>query len=417
MIHLYNMYKYCKTRRMRLPSIRPTPFAWLWASTTSGALAEGISLSVLPLLISTLTRDPVLVSTLQVAAAIPWLVFGLQAGALADRWNRARVLLLSDLARAVVAALLAVTVLVDMVSIAVLLGFAFLSSIATVMYSSADGALLPSLVSSQELTQANSRLKTGTTVTGNIIGPSLGSTLFALGHAVPVLTQAASFASSVAFLRGLPRPVETPEPSGLQLRHEIAEGLAHVRRDRTLLTLAGTSTLGGIATWMLMAILVLYSLEVLNAASAAYGILFTAYAAGSLAGAALTGRIAAQLNTRTSMTVAALLCGTSLFIMAATSSFVVAATAMALLGFAAMVLGIIAVSERQRRVPDHLLGRVSGVFNVLNVGTAPIAAPISGLIASHWGLPTAITVCGATFCLAALLINTGLKTPHPEPIA
>lgn len=399
---------------MRFAIPRPTPFAWLWASTTSGALAEGISLSVLPLLISTLTRDPVLVSTLQVAAAIPWLVFGLQAGALADRWNRARVLLLSDLARTVLTALLTVTVLLEVVSVGALLGFAFLSSIATVMYSSADGALLPSLVSSHELPQANGRLKTGTTVTGNVIGPSLGSTLFAASHAVPVLTQAAAFASSCVFLRGLPTRPERREPSGLPLRHEIAEGLKHVRLDRTLLTLAGASTLEGIATWMLMAVLVLYSLEVLHASSAAYGILFTVYAAGSLTGAALTGRIADRLSTRTSMTAAAMLGGTSLFIMASTRHFVIAAAGMALLGSAGMVLGIIAISERQRRVPEHLLGRVSGVFNVLNVGSAPIAAPISGLIATHWGLPVAIAVCGTTFYLAALLIGTGLKTPDPQ---
>lgn len=63
---------------------RPIPYDWLWSSTTSGALAEDISLSVLPLLMSSLTRDPVLVSTLRVAAALPWLAFGLQTVALAD---------------------------------------------------------------------------------------------------------------------------------------------------------------------------------------------------------------------------------------------------------------------------------------------------------------------------------------------
>lgn len=387
---------------------RPTPYAWLWSSTTSGALADGISLSVLPLLMSSLTRDPVLVSTLQVAAALPWLAFGLQAGALADRWDRARVLFFADVARTALTAALAVLVLFDLVSVVVLLGFAFCSSIATVMFRSADGALLPSLVSSDELPKANGCLLTGTTVTGNFIGPGLGSALFALTQASAVFTQAAAFATSMLCLRALPKRLQPHERRGLSLRTEISQGLKHIRQDRHLFTLAGTSTLQGIATWMLMAILVLYSLEVLEASPAAYGLLFTIYAIGSLAGASLAGRIAARVQTRTSLTLAALLSGISLFTIAMTSTFAVAAAGIALLGMSGMIFGILAVSERQRRTPEHLLGRVSGVFNVLNVGSAPIAAPISGLIAAHWGLPTAIAVCGLTFCLAAILLRIGL---------
>lgn len=394
---------------------RPTPYAWLWSSTTSGALAEGISLSVLPLLMSSLTRDPVLVSTLQVAAALPWLAFGLQAGALADRWDRARVLFFADVARTALTTALAVLVLFDLVSVVVLLGFAFCSSIATVMFRSADGALLPSLVSSDELPKANGRLQSGTTVTGNFIGPGLGSVMFALTHASAVFAQAASFATSMLCLRALPKRLKPRERSGLSLRSEISEGLKHVRQDRHLLTLAGTSTLQGIATWMLMAILVLYSLEILHASPAAYGLLFTIYAIGSLTGASLAGRIAAaRMETRTALTLAALLSGVALFVLAMTSTFAVAAAGMALLGMSGMILGILAVSERQRRTPEHLLGRVSGVFNVLNVGSAPVAAPISGLIAGYWGLPTAIAACALTFCLAAVLLRIGLPDPATD---
>lgn len=389
---------------------RPTPFGWLWTSTVSGALAEGISLSVLPLLMSSVTRDPVMVSTLQVAAALPWLAFGLHAGALADRWDRARVLFFADVARAAITGALALLVLMGMVNAVALLAFAFASSIATVMFRSADGALLPSLVSSDDLPKANGRLQTGQTVTGNFVGPGLGSILFAFAHSWPVFAQAASFATSVLCLRGLPRRVEPRPASGLSIRSEIAEGIKHVRRDRALLTLAGTSTLQGIATWMLMSILVLYSLQTLGAPPAAYGALFTTYATGSLTGASFAGRIAARVGTRTGMTLSALFCGLSLICMAMTNTFAVAAAGMALLGMSTMVLGIIAVSERQRRTPDHLLGRVSGVFNVLNVGSAPIAAPIAGLIARQWGIPTTIALCGLTFCAAALLLRAGLAS-------
>ncbi len=90
-------------------------FRWLWTATASGALGEGISLSALPLIMASLTRDPLLIALLQTAAALPWALFGLQAGALADRWDRARVLFIADLVRTALAAALALIILVGLV--------------------------------------------------------------------------------------------------------------------------------------------------------------------------------------------------------------------------------------------------------------------------------------------------------------
>ncbi len=74
-----------------------------------------------------------------------------------------------------------------------------------------------------------------------------------------------------------------------------------------------------------------------------------------------------------------------------------------------MILNISAVTLRQQHTPEHLLGRVSSAFNVLNVATAPIVGPVSGLIASHYGLPAALAVAGITFCGATPLLAAGLR--------
>lgn len=386
-------------------------FAWLLAATTSGGLGEGISLSVLPLLMATVTRDPFLVGLLQTAAALPWTLFGLQAGAFVDRWDRARVLVVCDVVRAGLAGLLGLAVLTGLAEVTSLLVFAFTTSVATVMFRAADAAVLPSLVARDDLAQANGRLQAGQTVTASFIGPGLGGLIFTLAHSFPVAVQTAAFVISAACLRRLPRRATTTTPSGLTLRKEIGQGLYHLWRDRTLRTLATATTLQGAGTWMLMAVFVLYALETLGAPAAGYGLLITAYAVGSLAGTALSPALQARLGTRVGLTSSALLGGLSIVGLAATRTFVAAAAGMLFLGVAIMVLNISTVTLRQQHTPEHLLGRVSSAFNVLNVATASVVGPISGLIASHFGLPAALATAGITFCAAALLLAAGLRTP------
>ncbi len=105
----------------------------------------------------------------QVAAAIPWLVFGLQAGALVDRWDQARLLMFADVARALLGGGLAVLVLPGHANIWALLMFAFCSSVATVLFHSADAALLPTLVDAADMPKANGPPKSDTTAAANFV--------------------------------------------------------------------------------------------------------------------------------------------------------------------------------------------------------------------------------------------------------
>lgn len=371
-------------------------------------------MSVLPLLMATVTRDPLLVGLLQTAAALPWAVFGLQAGALVDRWDRARVLFVCDLVRAGLAGLLVIAVWAGLVGVVSLLLFAFTSAVATVLFRAADAAVLPTLVASDDLAHANSRLQAGQTITASFLGPGLGGLIFTLAHAFPVAVQAVAFTVSAACLWRIPRRTAPRTRSGKTLRHDIGQGLHHLWTDRTLRALAAATTLQGAGTWMLMAVLVLYTLETLQAPAAGYGLLITAYAVGSLAGTALNSLLAARTGVRVRLSSAALLGGLSIIGLSANRTFTVAAVAMVVLGVAIMVLNISAVTLRQRHTPEHLLGRGSSAFNVLNVATAPIVGTISGVIASQFGLPAALAAAGITFSVAAPLLALGLPSPDPN---
>ena len=149
-------------------------FRSLWVASTSGALADGIAAVALPLLIVGVTHNPVTVSLLQVASGLPWLLLGLHAGVLNDRWDRRRILWAADLFRVAVVVALTLVVVVGAVSVPAILAVALFYGGATVLFRSASPAILPSLVSGCNLSKANGRLQTGTTTAGSLAGPGIG---------------------------------------------------------------------------------------------------------------------------------------------------------------------------------------------------------------------------------------------------
>lgn len=394
-----------RTYRMRKMKFQPLsgPFRALWLASASGALADGIAVSALPLLMVGRTHDPFTVSLLQLASGLPWLILGLHAGVLSDRWDRRRILWGADLLRTMIVLGLILLVVVKATSVPVLLTVALLYGGATVLSRSASPAMLPSLVSEADLAKANSRLQTGTTTAGSLAGPSLGGALFAIAAPVPLVTQVCALAISVIMLRRLPAQTRPRDPTSRPpMRAQIAEGFRWIVRDPTLRALAIATTLLAASTGMLLAVLVLHVVDALDAPDSAYGLLFTLYAGGSLAAAAAVPKVHERWGTRRCLITSASLGAVSLLIVAWGPTVIYAATGMVILGGATMLYNIIAVTVRQQRTPDELLGRVSSVFNVIGVGSLPLAALAAGVMASAYGTRSSITL-GAGLCAAATL--------------
>jgi hypothetical protein len=155
-----------------------TGFAKLWAAQGTSNLGDGVYGTALPLLAATLTRDPLLVSLVSFAEWLPWLLFGLLSGALLDRWDRRRVMWTVDAARFAIVGGLAVAVLADRASIALLAAVGFLLGTGQTLVDTGAHSILPTLVSreAQRLERANGRLVGTQVVTQELAGPrSAGS--------------------------------------------------------------------------------------------------------------------------------------------------------------------------------------------------------------------------------------------------
>ncbi len=129
-----------------VPARLGTPFRWLLGSSWMSNIADGLQVAAGPLLVASETRDPFLVSLAAVLQYLPFLLFGLFAGVIADRVDRRRLVAVADLCRVVVVAVLVGTVVTDEVNIAVVLAAMFLLGVGETFADTTTSTLLPMIV-------------------------------------------------------------------------------------------------------------------------------------------------------------------------------------------------------------------------------------------------------------------------------
>jgi predicted MFS family arabinose efflux permease len=370
-----------------LPARLGHGFRWLLASSWVSNLGDGIALSAGPLLIASQTRNPFLVSLAVLLQQLPWLLFGLYAGAIADRLDRRLVVVVVDLARTAVLLLLATSIVTGAVSVPVVLVAVFLFASAEVFADTASGTLLPMLVPRSDLGLANARLQTGFITVNQLAGPPLGAFLYAAGAAWPFLAQAVlvglgALLVSRLVLPGGARPVRERHP----LRRDIAEGLRWVVHHPAVRTLVLTITIFNITYGAAWSVLVLYATDRLGMGPVGFGLLTTVSAVGGLLGTAGYGWITRRVSLGDLMRVGLVVETLTHLGLALTTSPVVAMVIFFLFGVHAFVWGTTATTVRQRAVPDALQGRVSGAYRLGVYGGLVVGSALGGLIAQRWGI-------------------------------
>ncbi|MBI0376601.1 MFS transporter [Streptomyces albiflaviniger] len=387
-------------------------FGRLWAAAVVSRFGDALRGAALPLLAVSLTDSPVLVSLVTACGFLPWLLFGLIGGAIADRVDQRRAMWAVDGVRAVLMAGFAVAVWLDRATIGLLLALAFALTTLQTLFDNAATALLPSVVGQRALGRANARLMTGQEVMGRFVGAPLVPVLLGLGAAMPYAADAATYLAAAALVAslGAAPPERAPRPPGGSLRRDIAEGLAVLWRDRTLRALCASTTLCNIGIGALIATLVLHITGWLDAGNTGYAAVITVYGIGSVAG----GLVAARLTEKLGRARALVVCGTAqigaLAALGAIRSLPVAVAAMGLFGFAGIVWNVTEVTMMQQRSPDAALGRVSSAFRTLSTAGAPLGALLGGVMAQAWGLNTPALGAAALFVCGVAALVPGMRS-------
>lgn len=369
-------------------------FRWLLSSSWTSNLGDGIALSAAPLLIASLTSSPVLVAAGAMMQFLPWLLFGLSAGSVADHHDRRRLVMIANGARAVVVTGLVMFLLTGHATVWTVLVTAFLYGTAEVFADSAGSTLLPMLVRPADLGLGNARLQAGFLVANQLAGPPLGAFLFAVGSFWPFLVQILCVSLAVLLIARIARtpvPAAPAAPDGAPSTaapnpRPIREGLGWLRRNppvRTLVLVILVFNVTWAAPW---GILVLYATEHLGMGAVGYGALTTASALGGLAGIVSFGWLEKHVSFATLMRVCLTLEVLMHLAFALTTQPAIAFALMFGFGAYAFVWGTISTTVRQRLVPMHLQGRIASVNMVGLFAGLVIGQGLGGVIAQTWGL-------------------------------
>jgi MFS family permease len=393
-----------------LPARMGAAFRRLVVSDWVSNLGDGIGLAAGPLLVASQTRDPALVALAALLQRLPWLLFGLWAGVLADRLDRRALVVAVDLARAAVLAVLTLAVATGEANIGVVLAAMFLLGLAEVFADTATSTLLPMVVAKPDLGIGNARLMAGFLTMNQLVGPAVGAALFAAGAAWPFLTQAVCVAAGAVLLvrMAVPRLERPAERS--HVWRDIAEGFRWTWHSPPVRTLTLTIVTFNVTFGAAWSVLVLYATERLGFGAVGFGLLSTATAAGGIVGTASYDWLERRVSLGDIMRVGLVIETLTHLGLALTTTGWVALAIMVVFGAHAFIWGTTSRTVRMRAVPLELQGRVGSLYMIGVFGGIVAGQAIGGVVARIWGVtgPFWFAFVGS----AAILALIWRQLPH-----
>jgi MFS family permease len=370
----------------------------LWTSSGLSNLADGVFKIALPLLAIQFTQSPTLVAGLSVAATLPWLLFALTAGALADRLDRRELMVWANLARGLLPALLVAIVLLDLGSIWALYIVALMVGVAETLYDTSAQSIVPQVVPREQLSRANGRLYAVELTANQFVGPPLGGLLVAAGVVAGFAVPGALWLAAAGGLLLVPGGFRMERERKTTLRFDIGEGLRFLWNQKILRTLAVMTGVFNFASSAAFAVLVLFAVgpaSKMQLSEVGFGLLLTASALGAFVGSFISERVEARLGRSKSLTLtifgSALLVGAP----AMTHNPYILGPILFVGGMLVVLWNVITVSLRQRITPNRLLGRVNSAYRLLAWGSMPLGAAVGGVLAQWLGLQVMFGVMGA----------------------
>jgi Na+/melibiose symporter-like transporter len=405
-------------------------FNRLWGAAAVSNLADGLLAAAAPLLVASVTDDPVLVGLAVFVQQLPWLLLSLVSGVLVDRLDRRRLIVAVNAVRAALIGGLALAVLAGdgepSVVLPAVYAAGFLLGTCETLADTAWASLVPSVVTSEDLPRANARMQGVYFVINRFAAPPLGAALFVAAAALPFGVNAVTYAVTALMMatlrrtsRGTPEPARPQEPTARpSLRSDIAEGVRWLWHHPALRMLSLALCLMNITLCSGLAILVLYGRERLGLGEIGYGVFLTAIALGGLVGSAcaprLQGWFSASLLLRVGLVIETL---THVGLGLATTGWVAGAVFFAFGVHGGVWIGV-ERTLRQRVVPDELRGRVESVFMFFAMGGSALGSLVGGPIAAWLGVTGPMGVSAAVMAALTLVAwrPFGRAVAEPTPV-
>ncbi len=401
-------------------------FANVFTANLASSLGDGIARTASPLLAARLTDDPVLIAGIGAVAMLPWLFFALPAGILVDRMDRRQALALAAGVRTLLAVALVVLVAMNALTIWWLYLVIFVYGVCETLYDGAIRAVVPSVVSKQNLPRANARIEGAELVVQNFAAAPLTSALFAVAVLIPIGGLVAAFGLAALLAALLPAVASGKQfhaalatgeiAEVVPFRRQLADGWHFIMGNRMLRTLWFVSIPVAILFSASGATLVLFVLDTLAIPEAAFGLFLLSGALGGLLGSVVASRLARRFGLGPVMAAMNLVAGILVLLTGLFPVPIAAIVFFALGASTTTIWNVLMMSFRQAIIPGRLLGRVHGTWRTLLWGTMPIGSLLGGALALI-DLTVPWIVGGAGITVLGLIFYRFLMTlPNPEDI-
>lgn len=398
------MHDDTQSTSQKLSLWRNRDYVLLWSGQVISSLGDDISQIAFPLLILALTRSPFQAGLTGALRLLPYFLLCLPAGALIDRWDRKRVMIICDAGRALSLASVPIALSIGHLTLLQLYLNAFIEGTLYVFFDLADAASLPRVVSSEQLASATAQ----SAVTGgfsSLIGPALGTLLYSVRAFLPFLIDALSYLCSVISLAWIKTDFQEQRARDPRrsLSTEILAGLAWLWHQPVLRSLALFTGLINLVFPDTGALIVLVLASQQNVPPASIGLIFSVASIGYIIGSLLSEPLLNRLRFRRLVIGSCWLFALLWSLYLLSTSFVALLIITTLLSLLDPIYDVAQFSYRAARIPDELQGRVNSAYRLLALSTPPAGYFLAGLLLQFAGpRPTILTFLASLLILALL---------------
>ena len=386
---------------------RNADYLRLWSGQVASSIGSQVSGLALPLLILALTHSPAKAGGLAALRGVPYLLLCLPAGALVDRWDPRRVMIVCDTGRALALASVPFALVFGHLSLIQLCLVTVTEGTLFVFFNQAESNCLVRVVTKEQLGAAVAQNQSGDGIS-NLLGPSLGGLLYGLGQSVPFSANAATYALSVVSLLTLKtdvRPAVRADGPAPHLGREILEGLRWLYAHKVVrfIALLTGVLMFACAGWTLILIVLA---QKMGATPLTTGLLIATGGIGGIAGSLLVVPLRKRFRFGPLMIGAAWVWAVTWLLYAFAPNLIALGIVNALSVMIVPIYFGTQYAYRLGQIPDHLQGRVNSVFRLIAFGSGPVGLAATGVLLQHLGPTATVLITFApqlALCIAATL--------------
>ncbi|WP_447528196.1 MFS transporter [Vreelandella sp. TE19] len=382
-------------------SSRNTHVLTIFTAVTN--VGDGVLKVALPVIATTLTQSPLLVSLVAVSMTLPWLLAALHVGVVVDRMDRRRLLWASSIVRLGILAGLLLAALYGYLGLAVLLAVGLSLGMTDVLTQLSAFALVPDAVGKADRERANAWMTGAETVCNEFLGPLIGGALITVCTIYALMVGLGSYASAgvvLCLLVGIASVPHRQTASRTSMHQQIAEGIAYLWHNKVLRLMALTLPIMSASWAAWFALMPLYASQVMEIDAGTYGFMVSALGVGGIMGAILARPLNRLLGRKPVMVLD--IVGTILLVgvPALTSELWLISLGAFLGGLGGTLWAVNSRTISQQLVPSHLLGRYSSAARMLQWGAMPLGSLLAGGLAEYFSIEFALGV----FSIASFLL-------------